>query len=51
MIDFFKKCNKEPYAWVYLKNSPVVKVTGGIDWEVAEDWTRVNGAQFTFQYG
>lgn len=45
MIDFFKKYNKEPYALVYLKNSPAVKVTGGIDWEVADDWTRVNGAK------
>lgn len=44
MIDFFKKYNKKPYALVYLKNSPAVKVTGGIDWEVADDWTRVNGA-------
>lgn len=44
MIDFLRKRNKEPYAWVYLRNSPAVKVTGGIDWEVCEDWTRVNGA-------
>ena len=43
MIDFLKKGNKEPYAWVYLKGSPAVKVEGGIDWEVADDWTRVNG--------
>lgn len=44
MIDFFKK-RKEPYALVYLKNSPAIEVTGGIDWEVADDWTRVNGAK------
>lgn len=44
MIDFFRK-RKEPYALVYLKNSPAIEVTGGIDWEVADDWTRVNGAK------